>query len=620
MCGIAGELRFEKSPTEADWSYLGELMRRRGPDDQGRWTDDDHCTLVFRRLSILDLSPKGHQPMVHSSGQYVIVFNGEIYNFRDLRRDLAAAGETFESTGDAEVLLKALIRWDTAALTRLNGIFALAFYDVREKTLLLARDHAGIKPLYYLQDDRGVAFGSQYNQILAHPWSLAHDISPDAVALYLRFGYIPAPYGMLEGSSMLEPGRWARFHADGRRDTGQHWAFPYPARPTLSGQAAWDAVDVAVSSAVSRQLVSDVPVAAFLSGGIDSPLVVAKMVQAGHPALRTYTIATGAAASDESSDAARYAAELGVEQIIEPITPERALEYLPEVIEASSEPFGDYSIFPTMLVSRLASRDFKVMLSGDGGDELFWGYPQRSAELIRSAPLFGTPYFLRRMRSLAREAIGRGKAPRFNQRSIGDWYAVRHTCLKQGWFDRVFPDARHAATGFDGFEYSGSDRNETAQWLRYNEFRYHLAMVLLKVDRASMHCSQEVRVPLLDKEVIETAAQVDWQSCLSLETKIGKRPLRESLARSVRHQTTTKRGFEAPMDEWLRGPLRESFEALVMRRDEFFGQRIDTVELRNLYDRHLRRDGNFGFGLWPLLSLAMWREQHFLKQRRSPDR
>jgi len=613
MCGIAGELRFERSPTEADWSHLGELMRRRGPDDAGQWDDDGHCTLVFRRLSILDLSPKAHQPMVHSSGHYVFVFNGEIYNFRELRDDLAAAGETFDSSGDAEVLLKALVRWGTGALPRLNGIFALAFYDIRKKTLLLARDHAGIKPLYFLRDGRGVVFGSQYNQILAHPWSRAHDINPVAVSLYLRFGYIPAPYGMLHGSGMLEAGSWMRIHADGRTEAGQHWTFPYPSRPTLSGAAAWDAVDAAVSNAVRRQLVSDVPVAAFLSGGIDSPLVVAKMRQANHPGLRTYTISTGDPASDESSDAARYAVELGVDQVIEEITPARALEFLPEVIEAASEPFGDYSIFPTMLVSHLASKDFKVMLSGDGGDELFWGYPQRSAELIRNAPVFGRPYPLRRLHSLARQALGRGKASSLHQRSIGDWYAVRHTCLKKGWFDRVFPGATEAASEFDGFQYDGHDQDGTAQWLRYNEFRYHLAMVLLKVDRASMHCSQEVRVPLLDKEVIETSALIDWQSCLSLETGIGKRPLRESLARSVKHQTTAKRGFEAPMDEWLRGPLREAFEELVVNRDSFFGQRVDRAALRELYARHLRGDGDFAFGLWPLLSLAFW-ERHHLRR------
>ena len=611
MCGIAGELRFENSPTQTDWSDIGDLMRRRGPDDAGLWDADGVCTLCFRRLAILDLSPKGHQPMVHASGRYVLAFNGEIYNFRELRRDLEARGEIFESTGDAEVLLKALICWDVAALSRLNGIFAISFYDVENRTLLLARDHAGTKPLYYLRDPRGVIFGSQFNQILAHPWSRDHDIDQESLSLYLRYSYIPAPFAMLSGSAMLEPGAWIRFGGDGNVESGRHWDFPYPTLATLSGEAAAEAVDASVGNAVKRQLVSDVPVGAFLSGGIDSPLVVAKMLEAGHKALKTYTIATGDSDSDESADATKYAEQLGVEQHVESITPERALEFLPQVIEASSEPFGDYSIFPTMLVSHLASEDFTVMLSGDGGDELFWGYPDRSAELIRFAPDFRSPYVIRRGRSLARQAIGRGKAPSLHQRSIGDWYSLRHTCLKNGWFERIFPQAQSSKANFDGYRFNGTTRDETAQWLRLNEFQYHLTMVLLKVDRASMHFSQEVRVPLLDKEVIETAAQVDWRSCLSLDSGIGKLPLRQSLARHVRHQTSAKRGFEAPMADWLRGPLREQFEDMVLGREDFFGRRMDTDALRQLYDRHLSGDEDFAFGLWPLLSLAFWQERHF---------
>ena len=610
MCGIAGELRYAPGPTAADWADISRLMRRRGPDDEGRW-DDPNCTLVFRRLAILDLSARGHQPMTDPSGRYVLVFNGEIYNFRELRAELEARGETFSSSGDSEVLLRALICWDVAALERLNGIFALAFYDTVEKTLLLARDHAGIKPLYYLRDDRGVLFGSQLNQIIRHPWSADHDIDPHGLRLYLRYGYIPAPHAMVSQTAMLDQGCWVRFTADGKAQHGTYWTFPFPLEPSLSGDAAMDAVDSAIREAVQRQLVSDVPVGAFLSGGIDSPLVVAKILESGHSNIRTFTIATDDAASNESDDARRYAAELGVEQTVETISADDALALLPDVIDAASEPFGDYSIFPTMLVSKLSSEAFTVMLSGDGGDELFWGYPSRTSELIRFAPTFRRPFALRRMQSLARQALGRGKASSLNQRSIGDWYRVRHTRLKSGWLQRVFPGIDAGNHEFDGYAYSGWEQDEAAQWLRFNEFRYHLTMVLLKVDRASMHFSQEVRVPLLDKEVVETAAKVDWQSCLSLDSRTGKLPLRAALSRHVRHQTTSKRGFEAPMSGWLRGPLRERFEDLVLTRDEFFGQPLDRHALRALYDRHLSGDEDHARGLWPLLSLALWKEHHW---------
>ena len=208
--------------------------------------------------------------------------------------------------------------------------------------------------------------------------------------------------------------------------------------------------------------------------------------------------------------------------------------------------------------------------------------------------------------------LGRGPAENLSYRTLGEWYQTRHTFMKRGWLHKVFPDIDRADSHFHGYEFAGCDADETAQWIRSNEFRYHLTMVLLKVDRASMHFPQEVRVPLLDKQVIETAAQIDWKSCLSLGTGIGKLPLRESLAKHVSYQTQAKRGFEAPMSDWLRGPLREKFETLVLTRDDFFGQRIHKNALNTLFSRHLSGQEDHARNLWPLLSLALW-EQHHLR-------
>ena len=326
--------------------------------------------------------------MVTDCGRYALVFNGEIYNFRALRVELERAGVRFKSTGDSEVVLQALVAWGVDALSRFNGIFALAFYDSNTRRLLLARDHAGIKPLYALRSPRGIVFASQYDQLLAHPWADDLRVSQNALGLYLRFAFIPAPYGVLEHTEMLEPGAWLEVDANAKVRQGHHFKLPQRTVPSLRGEEAVDAVDSAVGSAVRRQLVSDVPVGAFLSGGIDSPLVVSKMCAVASERVRAFTIGTSDPRSDETTDAEAYARELAVAHTIERVTEEQARALVNDAIDACGEPFGDYSVIPTLLVSQLAAREFKVVLSGDGGDELFWGYVRRMVPMIQSAPNF----------------------------------------------------------------------------------------------------------------------------------------------------------------------------------------------------------------------------------------
>ena len=615
MCGIAGEFRFTDSGTSADWDGISALMARRGPNDEGLWSGDARCTLAFRRLAILDLSPTGHQPMVTADGRYVIVFNGELYNFAELRKRLEGRGARFRSRGDSEVVLHALATWGPDAFGMFNGMFALGFYDTIEKQLLLARDHAGIKPLYYLTRPEGVVFAGQYDQILAHPWSRELAVSGEALGLYLRLAYIPAPYALLDNTHMLEPGTWLLVGADGRMRRGRFFTFPADEPPSLRGEEAVEAVDAAVTEAVRRQLVSDVPVGAFLSGGIDSPLVVAKMRDACGGMMRTFTIGTGGDATDESADAVAYARELGVEHTVEHVTAAEALTMLDDVIDACGEPFGDYSMFPTMLVSRLASREFKVMLSGDGGDELFWGYVGRSARALRTERDFGQPARWRRSRGVLRRLLGKTSVyDHLVSGSIGEWHRAAHTHLPLSWLTRIFPSLPAWPPGCDLFDYTGRGPDPTARWLRWNEFVGHLTMVLLKVDRASMYHSLEVRVPLLDRGVIEVAAQVDWRSCLDLDRMLGKLPLRRALARHVGHQTHAKRGFEVPMGAWLRTSLREVFEESVLGRHDLLGVAVDRRALRELFDLHVAGPGNYAWGLWPLLSLALWLERHYRRR------
>ncbi len=320
MCGICGALGAPEITEHVPG--LVPLMARRGPDDEGHWSDGVVCALGFRRLAIQDLTPAGHQPMVTADGRYALVFNGEVYNFKALRQELERDGIRFRSTGDSEVVLLSLARWGKDALARFNGMFALGFYDRLERRLLLARDHAGMKPLYFMRVPGGIVFASQYDQILAHPASRKLSVSSDALGLYLRLGYIPAPYAMLRNTHMLQPGSWLEATADGCTKQGRFFSFPVYREPDLKGEEAYEAVDAAITEAVKSHLVSDVPVGTFLSGGIDSPLIAAKIRALGATDVKAFTIGTNGDRWDESPDAMAYAREIGIPHLVEHIAPE----------------------------------------------------------------------------------------------------------------------------------------------------------------------------------------------------------------------------------------------------------------------------------------------------------
>ena len=612
MCGICGSLSFggQSDPDKAAIIQLTMLMERRGPDDSGLWSDEQCCVLGFRRLSILDLSAAGHQPMTSFNGRYAIVYNGEVYNFPELREELRHKGISFRSSGDTEVVLQALALWGKDALNRFNGMFALGFYDTLEKRLLLARDHAGIKPLYYVLTSKGLAFASQYDQIMAHPWARTLDISEDGLALYLRLGYIPAPYAILKHTYMLEPGAWLEVNHDGRVKTGKFFEFPVFQEADLRGNEAYEAVDAAITRAVRRQLISDVPVGSFLSGGIDSPLVAAKAKESTNGGISCFTIGTNGDELDESRDAEVYAQQLGVNHIVEHVTPQMAHEILDDVVSSCGEPFADYSVFPTMLVARMARRHVKVILSGDGGDELFWGYPSRFVPVLKHAGDFSYPYWFRTGLWGMGRALGNGSS-HLRYRDIGECYRAKHTRIYESNLQAIFSKVPDWPSDFDLFSYSGSKPDVAAQWLRWNEFVGHLTMVLLKVDRASMHHSLEVRVPLLDREVIDVASRLDWRSCLNLDDNLGKLPLRHSLARHVHFQAQAKRGFEVPMSFWLRGPLQKIFNESVLERTELLGMAINRKKLRLMLQQHLAEQVDYGRSLWTLLSLALWEQKHY---------
>ena len=609
MCGIIGQFSINSKldPAQQTIHDLTGMMTRRGPDDSGYWSDDRHCAFGFRRLSILDLTDSGKQPMLTPDGRFALVINGEVYNFQELRAELQSKGWQFRSSGDAEVVLFALAEWGKAALDRFNGMFALAFYDSLEKRLLLARDHVGGKPLYYLKSQNGLVFASQYDQIMAHPWARGLAVDQDVLPLYLVFGYIPAPYAILENTFLLEASSWLEVDTSGRYKTGRYFEFPKFQEPDLSGAEAYEAVDAALVSAVRRQMVSDVPLGCFLSGGIDSPLIAAIAQSLSPNPLKAFTIGIENSALDESEDARRYAQQIGVEHYIEHIRFDQVVDLIGDVSKACSEPFGDYSIFPTLLISRFASKQVKVMLSGDGGDELFWGYTGRMGGAIRHASLFKYPFWVRKLRWHIFHPEGDWASSYF--RTPGRWYQSIHEHNFESVLRRFFPELSSFPSSYHQYDYTGNNKDQTAQWVRWNEFTGHMGDGMLKVDRGSMYNSLEVRTPILDREVIRVAQRVDWRSCLDIKNDIGKKPLRHALLKRLDFQSSGKRGFTVPMDEWLRGPLKEMMFDLVLNRQDLLGLRINKANLSSFFQDHL--DGkNWSWGLWIMLSLASWEDRY----------
>jgi asparagine synthase (glutamine-hydrolysing) len=326
--------------------------------------------------------------------------------------------------------------------------------------------------------------------------------------------------------------------------------------------------------------------------------------------MHAFTIGTHDSSTDESQEAIRYAREMGIDQTVEYISTGDAVNLLDDVVSSCGEPFGDFSIFPSLLVSRMARKRFTVMLSGDGGDELFWGYARHFGPLINGVGDFCHTRRWRQMMRIVRRLspwLRTDQSSRYN--SFGEWHRAGHSRLPENCLRQVFPRMPEWPDEYGYYHYTGCDSDDAAQWLRQSEFASHLSGILLKVDRASMYSSLEVRVPLLDREVIDVAVQVDWKDCFDPVRRTGKIPLRRILARYVSFQTSAKKGFEPPMGEWLRDSLRPVVEDVLMTRDSLAGVEVDKKALRDLYKSHLE-ERDYGWGLWPLVGLALW-ERHY---------
>lgn len=620
MCGISGIFTVDQAAGQPEFGKavhrMTALMVRRGPDDEGYWADPEgHLVLGFRRLAVIDLTPAGRQPMVSRDGQSVIVFNGEIYNFQELRRDLEQKGVRFRSRSDTEVLLEALNFWGIDAISRLNGMFAFAWYHRPTRRLVLARDHAGIKPLYYFvhPQKKGLAFASQYNALLYTPWGEPGAPRLDVLRLYLRLHHIPPPFALLENTHQLEPGYYLVIHPNGYLEKQAWWRLPREPECDLYGPEAVEALADVVDRAVQRHLIADVPVGVFLSGGVDSPLVTAVARAHVGPDLKAFTIGNPGWWQDESGAASTYARHLNVNHRLLPVRGKDALAFIEEVQAAQYEPFADFSILPTLIVSHFARQEVTVALSGDGGDELFFGY-ERPLSLLRNGEDFRWPWPVRVALYLAgKYGLGPERSSAIVARDPGDYYFNINTRTKDEDIAVFAPDLPPLPRDFTLYTFNGPFQGEKqlAHYSRYVEFYGQLQRGLKKVDMASMHCSLEVRVPLLDREVIDLSLRIDPFECMRNGTR--KAVLRDLLARFVPEEAIPKpkRGFAVPLGDWLRGPLRPLVEETLFDGSLYPEGVFNRRGLERYWRSHLSGQRDLKWGLWTLIALQWW----FRKQK-----
>lgn len=643
MCGLTGF--WARSPSSTDSGAIAAAMadrlRHRGPDDGGAWVDAGAgVALAHRRLAIVDLSEAGRQPMHSANGRWVLAYNGEIYNHLDLRRRLEADGvaPAWRGHSDTETLLAAVSAWGVEeALRRSIGMFALALWDRWQRTLWLARDRAGEKPLYYGWQGDTFLFGSELKALRAHP---AFDAGVDrgALGLLLRHSYVPGPHTIYSGICKLPPGSWIRLRHDEQHVLPvAYWSLadvaergvadPFPG----SEVEAFDELERLLGAAVRGQMVADVPLGALLSGGIDSSLVASLMQAGSSRPVRTFTIGFDEKVYDEAVHARAVAAHLGAEHTELRLTAGDALGLIPQLPSMYDEPFADSSQLPTHLVMKLARQHVTVALSGDAGDEFFGGYnryflgpsvwrqmeriPARMRPIV-AAGLTAVPAALlnRLIGPLTRRAgvgLPGDKAHKLGLRmrdvqGIDDLYVA----LVTEWPGDEFP-AHEAPVPPNLLE----DRarwprlaDPVARMMALDAMTYLPDDVLVKVDRAAMAVSLETRAPFLDRDVMEFA----WTLPMSMKLRHGKGKwiLRGLLDRHVPRALIDrpKMGFAIPIDDWLRGPLRDWAEALLDESRLVGEGYLEARVIRATWEKHLRGEGSFGSRLWSVLMFQAWNE------------
>ena len=624
MCGICGELTFDSdAAVDADTLLsMRERLAHRGPDDKSTWVSGDRrAGLAFRRLAIIDLSVAANQPLPNEDGSVRVVFNGEIYNFKALRTELESRGHHFRTDGDAETIVHLYEDHGADFVEKLDGMFAIGLWDDRARRLVLARDRAGKKPLFYYRDGRRLVFGSEIKAILAHP-GVQVTIDEAEIPSYFMYGYAPHPATLYRGVEQVNPASVVTVESDGRMAQRKYWRLTFPDRgaaPPRDQGAARERVRELVTAAVSRRLVSDVPLGALLSAGIDSTIVVGVMSQLMSQRVKTFTIGfEGDAAYDETAGAREVATRFNTDHTEFRVKPS-AVDLVDRLVWHHDGPFGDSSAIPTYLVSQLTRQHVTVVLTGDGGDELFAGYLRfgaalaaerlpRAAGTVMSAALRALPRGVNERHPLSRAR----RFARFMHLPLLERVARWNSLFQDDLRELLQPELIANDEQLDPLRNVRNDRGEIARFsplgrlLAANFATYLPDDLLVKTDRCTMANALEARAPLLDTELTQYAASLpdDYK----LRGRMTKVVLREAFADLLPASIAgrPKTGFGVPLDAWFRGELRDFVRDTLLPSSAALRRYVRTDRVQLLIDDHLNGRTNAGQRLWSLVCFERW--------------
>lgn len=611
MCGIVGIYGLTRNVTQ-DQGYIASCMatmRHRGPDANGTWDNGHNYITGFVRLAIRDLSAKGNQPMLSACGNYCITFNGEIYNAENFRQALQQKGVQFISSSDTELLLYGLIHFGVDyVLDRFDGMFAFAFYNHHSNELVLARDRTGIKPLYIGYDrDEAIIFSSQYDHIINYRSLQQQPLDAQAIGTYLQLGYVPAMMGAVQQTFLFPHGHYALVNQKGLQ-LKQYYRCT--TRQAFDPPPADDAV---FTASVSSQLVSDVPVGSYLSGGVDSALVTlwANSVKP----IQSFTIGTGDAFSDETEEVLRFAGMHQLQHAVKKIGEQDFLALIPDYFQSHTEPFADFSSLPSLLLSAWVKKTHTVILSGDGPDELFWGYDRNTRymdaakKFFRSKPLLAGELLLHKL-THTHTAINRAM---LRQRDFTTYY------YGSQWLygSKIVQDIFRAVPGEPAMVQQirdAAEANDARNWYPYiirdMEMNINLQRILLKVDRSGMYNSVEVRVPYLSNTMLDLAFRQPVKA--HVQNGQGKYFLKQQLARytGATYPFKKKKGFLVPMKDWLRGSIQQDVYDQCLDMPAELRTFFRTDRLKYYLDRHCTQQEDLSGIIWAIYALVNWYRVH----------